>query len=77
MSGNIGYQILRGSETYDPSTSEEVLLEVLLDGQLFYSKKTKELYVGDGITTLANLNPTTNNLKLSIESSLPTIERWG
>lgn len=73
MSGNIGYQILRGSETYDPSTSEEVLL----DGQLFYSKKTKELYVGDGITTLANLKPTTNNLKLSVESSLPTIERWG
>ena len=30
-------QILRGSATYDPSTSQEVLV----DGQPFYSKKTK------------------------------------
>lgn len=37
MSGNIGYQILRGSDSYDPSTSEEILL----DGQPFYSKKNK------------------------------------
>ena len=63
MSGNIGYQILRGSETYDPSTSEEVLL----DGQLFYSKKTKELFVGDGESTLALLKGT--QIGLSLENA--------
>lgn len=62
MSGNIGYQILRGSETYDPSTSEKVLL----DGQLFYSKKTKELYVGDGESTLSLLKGT--QIGLSFEN---------
>lgn len=36
-------QILRGSTTYDPLTSEEILL----DGQPFYSKKTKQFYVGE------------------------------
>lgn len=44
-------QILRGSATYDPTTSTEVLL----DGQPFYSKKTKKLYIGDGVTELKNL----------------------
>lgn len=63
MSGNIGYQILRGSETYDSSTSEEVLL----DGQLFYSKKTKELFVGDGESTLALLKGT--QIGLSLENA--------
>lgn len=37
MANNKSIQILRGSTTYDPTTSEEVLL----DGQPFYSKKTK------------------------------------
>lgn len=52
MAGNKkSIQILRGSKTYDPSTSDEVLL----DGQPFYSKKTRKLYIGDGKTTLSNL----------------------
>lgn len=34
---NKSIQILRGSAAYDPLTSDEVLL----DGQPFYSKKTK------------------------------------
>jgi hypothetical protein len=36
-SGNLGLQILRGSETYSVKDSEHVLK----DGQLFYSKNTK------------------------------------
>ena len=47
-------QILRGSETYDPETSEEILL----DGQPFYSKKTKRLYIGDGESKLSELKGT-------------------
>ena len=46
-------QILRGAITYDPSSSEEVLL----DGQPFYSKKTKKFYIGDGVTKLKSLCP--------------------
>lgn len=38
-------QILRGGPNYDPSTSEEILL----DGQPFYSKKDKDLRIGDGV----------------------------
>lgn len=37
MANSKSIQILRGATTYDPLTSEEVLL----DGQPFYSKKTK------------------------------------
>ena len=41
MAGHDSIQILRGSQTYDPNQV------VLLDGQPFYSKKNKQLYVGD------------------------------
>ena len=51
MAGNIGLQILRGSEEFDTSTSDELLK----DGQLFYSKKNKKLYVGTGDVRLKNL----------------------
>ena len=37
MANNKSIQILRGAEGFDPSVSDEILL----DGQLFYSKKTK------------------------------------
>lgn len=46
-------QILRGSRSYDPAASTEVLL----DGQLFYSKATHSLYIGDGTTELRSLLP--------------------
>ena len=52
-------QILRGSKTYDPKTSTEVLL----DGQPFYSKKTKELYIGDGQSELRDLKGTQIGIK--------------
>lgn len=54
-------QILRGSENYDPQKSSEKLL----DGQPFYSKFNKQLYIGDGITPLNTLSPIaslTNNI---------------
>lgn len=54
---NKAIQILRGSSSYDTSTSTDVLL----DGQPFYSKKTKQLYVGD-----KNSNP-----NLWIKDQLP------
>lgn len=41
MAGNNAIHILRGGENYDPAN---VSLE---DGQPFYSKKTKKLYIGD------------------------------
>ena len=44
MANKKSIQILRGTENYDPSTSEEILI----DGQPFYSKKTRQLYIGDG-----------------------------
>lgn len=46
-------QILRGSENYDPKKSAEKLL----DGQPFYSKQDRYLYIGDGETELRNLKP--------------------
>ena len=57
-------QIKRGSIVYDPLTSEEVLL----DGQPFYSKKTKQLYVGEKDSSgdeqaIKNLKPVTSNLQ--------------
>ena len=54
MQGNQkSIQILRGGPNYDPSTSEEVLL----DGQPFYSKKKKKLYIGDGTNKIKDLDP--------------------
>ena len=41
MANNKSIQILRGAETYDPS----VINRELLDGQLFNSKKNKQLYI--------------------------------
>ena len=43
MAGKNSIQILRGSINYDPSN----INGQLLDGQPFYSKKNKQLYVGD------------------------------
>lgn len=61
MNNHKSIQILRGAESYDPTTSEEILL----DGQPFYSKKTKQLYIGDGVTPIKNLNGTYIGLSLS------------
>lgn len=44
MAGHNSIQILRGSQTFDPSTSDQVLL----DGQPFYSKRNGKLYIGNG-----------------------------
>lgn len=43
MANNQSLQILRGANNYNPSDIEEKLL----DGQLFYSKYNKQLYIGD------------------------------
>lgn len=43
MANNQALQILRGAKNYNPSNIEEKLL----DGQLFYSKCNKQLYIGD------------------------------
>lgn len=64
MANNKSIQILRGAVSYDPATSEEVLL----DGQPFYSKKTKQLYVGEtdssgNTQAIKNLKPVTANLQ--------------
>lgn len=64
---NKSIQILRGSESYDPSKSDEVLL----DGQPFYSKKTGDLYIGDGSTKLSLL---TDNKKQFINNSKINID---
>lgn len=47
----LGLQIFRGSATYDIKNSEEILL----DGQLFYSKKNNCLYIGDGTSRIVEL----------------------
>ena len=60
MAGNIGLQILRGSKEFDPLTSSEILK----DGQLFYSKKNEQLYIGDGVNQLKDLEGTTIGLNL-------------
>jgi hypothetical protein len=57
MANNKSIQILRGSQEYDPRTSEEILL----DGQLFYSKKLNQMYIGDGVTPLNMLEPKITN----------------
>ena len=64
MANNKSIQILRGAVSYDPATSEEVLL----DGQPFYSKKTKQLYVGEedssgNIQAIKDLKPITANMQ--------------
>lgn len=73
MAGRNTIQILRGSSTFNPKNSNEVLL----DGQPFYSKQTHRLYIGDGVTELkklsasnifASTNEITTNLRNSIGS---------
>lgn len=44
-------QVLRGGDTYNPSTSDVVLK----DGQPFYSKFNNKFYIGDGKTPLGEL----------------------
>ena len=58
-------QILRGTETYDPAISTEILA----DGQLFYSKNTGELYIGDGEKQLSELSGTQIGLNLKSEAN--------
>ena len=53
MAGQNSIQILRGGVNYNPYTSEEILL----DGQPFYSKKTRKLYIGDGTNKIKDLDP--------------------
>ena len=50
---NKSIKILRGGVNYEVETSNEILL----DGQPFYSKKNKQLYIGDGTSELKDLSP--------------------
>lgn len=60
-------QILRSSKDYDPSTSEEILN----DGELLYAKSNNQLYIGDNVNKLKDLNPITSyNLKDNEKGSL-------
>lgn len=63
-------QILRGAEGFDPSISDEVLL----DGQPFYSKKNKQLYIGDGNSKLKDLNATQQYFKIGEHSNFSPIK---
>lgn len=69
MNNHKSIQILRGAESYDPATSEEILL----DGQPFYSKKTKQLYIGDGVTPLKDLKSIDTGLNLATDDNLNTL----
>lgn len=60
MAGNNSIQVLRGSQTFDPTTSDEILL----DGQPFYSKKNNRFYIGDGERKLNSFIGTAINLPL-------------
>lgn len=71
MKNRKSIQILRGGQNYDPSTSQEVLV----DGQPFYSKKTKKLYIGDGVTELKNLQGTDIGLNLENGEGEGSIEQ--
>ena len=53
-------QILRGASNYDPNNGQELLL----DGQPFYSKKLKKLYIGDGSPKIGELKGTEIGLNL-------------
>lgn len=53
MAGNNSIQILRGNANYNPKTSDVILA----DGQPFYSKKTTELFVGNGTDAIKELQP--------------------
>ena len=72
MAGNIGLQILRGSKEFDPSTSDKILK----DGQLFYSKKNEQLYIGDGVKQLKDLEGTAIGLNLKNNISAGTGSLW-
>ena len=63
MPNNKAIQILRGSSGFDPSDSSEELL----DGQLFYSKKNKQLYIGDN----HNYKDEEDNDKTTLKVTLP------
>ena len=65
---NKSIQILRGATTYDPLTSEEVLL----DGQPFYSKKTNKLYVGDGTKKISELKYVGWEVDNSLQNQITT-----
>ena len=78
MAGNNSIQILRGGSNYDPSKSDEILL----DGQPFYSKNTNEFYIGDGESSLKELKGTQIGLNLkngvaenSIEQVFEVVEK--
>lgn len=71
MAGNNSIQILRGSNTYDPNTSQEILL----DGQPFYSKTTKKLYIGDGTSKICELQGTYIGLNLEAGSGSGSIQQ--
>lgn len=62
MANNGRIQILRGEVTFNPLTSTLVLK----DGQLFYSRYNKQLYIGNGSTALKSLKGT--QIGLNIES---------
>ena len=67
MANNKCIQILRGKDTYNPSASNEILL----DGQPFYSKQNKKLYIGDGSSTISQLSGT--EIGLPIKSGKDSI----
>lgn len=62
MANNGRLQILRGGDNFDPSSSTETLL----DGQLFYSKKNKKLYIGEDKKPINELKGT--QIGLNIEN---------
>ena len=68
MANNKSIQILRGDANAIANNPELVLL----DGQPLYDKDNHNLYIGDGTTTLANLN-TVNYIKTDIISSTVAI----
>ena len=62
LAGRESILILRGATTYDPETRSDVLL----DGQPFYSKKNKKLYIGDGNTPIKQLDSITDPIEKEI-----------
>ena len=66
-----GFRILRGKSLFNPKKST-IILE---DGQLFYSKKTKLLYIGDGTTELKDLKGTEIGLNLISGSGINSIQQ--
>lgn len=65
--GNNAIQILRSSENFDPK-SKQAENVVLADGQPFYSKGNKKLYIGDGASNLTSLEGTQIGLPITWDS---------